>query len=71
MGDDAVGDQRAQDADMGESARRAAAERKADHRPPDAIQAYGVTTIRLTLAASDQHIEHAKLSRSLHHPIEE
>jgi hypothetical protein len=56
---------------MRESTRRAAAERKADHRPPDAIQAYGVTTIRLTLAASDQHIEHAKLSRSLHHPIEE
>jgi hypothetical protein len=57
-----VGDQRAQNADMGEAAGGAAAERKPNDRPPDTIQAYFVGIIRLALAASDQHIEHAKLS---------
>ncbi len=35
VGDDAMGNQRPEDADMGKSARGAAAQREANHRPPD------------------------------------
>ena len=38
IGNDAVGDQGPEDADMGKSARGAAAQRQPDHRPPDAAQ---------------------------------
>ena len=45
IGHDAVRDQRPDDADMGKSARGAAAERQPDHRPPDAAEPYLVAAI--------------------------
>src|SRR6516164_9294982 len=69
IGNDAVGAQRPQDADMSEAARRPAAEGDADHWPPDTTQAdfiayflaHLLAVIRLALAASDQYFEHITL----------
>ena len=58
IGHDAVGDQRPDDADMGETARGAAAQRQPDHRPPDAAEPYFVAAVRAVLAAPDQTIQH-------------
>jgi hypothetical protein len=57
IGDDAVGNQRLDDADMGKAARRSTTERKSDHRPP----AGGlVADVSVVLASSDPVIQHAK-----------
>jgi hypothetical protein len=53
-----MGDQRPDDADMGKSARRAAAECQPDHRPPDAAQPHPVTAIGAVLATPDPTIQH-------------
>src|SRR5262245_12701043 len=53
---DAMGKQRAHDADMGKAARRAAAERDADHRPADAAEADFFTIIRVVLISPGQNI---------------
>ena len=45
VGDDAMGNQRPDDADMGKSARGAAAERQPDYRPPDAAEPHLVTAV--------------------------
>ena len=58
IGHDAVGNQRPDDADMGKSARRAAAERKPDHRPPDAAEPHLVAAVGAVLAAPDQILQH-------------
>ena len=74
IGNDAVGSQRPQDADMSEAARRPAAEGDADHWPPDTTQAdfiayflaHLLAVIRLALAASDQYFEHINTPGALH-----
>jgi hypothetical protein len=43
---------------MGESARGPAAERKPDHRPPDAAEPYLVAAIGAVLIAADQIVQH-------------
>ena len=58
IGDDAVGDQRPDDADMGKSAGSAATQSKPNHRPPDAAETDLVTAIRAVLAAPNQNIQH-------------
>src|SRR6185312_3702211 len=58
---DAVREQRLHDADMGKSARGAAAERKADDRPADTAEADLVARIRIVLVMPGQNIEHRKL----------
>ena len=58
IGHDTMGDQRPDDADMGKSARRAAAECQPDHRPPDAAQPHLVTAIGAVLATPDPTIQH-------------
>jgi hypothetical protein len=52
-----MGDQRLDDADMGKAARRSAAERKSDDRPPaDGL----VADFSVVLASSDPVVQHAK-----------
>ena len=58
VGNDAMGDQRPDDADMGKSARGAAAQRQPDHRPPDAAQTDLVAAVGAVLAAAHQDIQH-------------
>src|SRR6202163_4710510 len=58
VGDDAVGDQCPDDADMGKSAGGATAQREADHRPPDTPETPLVATVLAVLAAPDQYIQH-------------
>jgi len=53
-----MGDQGADNADMGESARCAAAQRQPDHRPPDAAETHLVAAVSAVLAASDQNFQH-------------
>jgi hypothetical protein len=43
---------------MGESARGPAAERKPDHRPPDAAESHLVAAIGAVFTAPDQTIQH-------------
>ena len=62
IGDDAVGNQCPDDADMGKSARGAAAQHQPDHRPPDAAEADLVAAVRCVLAAADQIIQHRRAS---------
>src|ERR1700694_1066900 len=61
IGDDAMGNQRPHDPDMGKSTRGAAAQRQPDHRPPDAAKPYLVAAVRAVLTASDQNIQHRYL----------
>jgi hypothetical protein len=61
IGNDAVGNQRTDDADMGKSARGAAAQRKTDHRPPDAAEADLVVAVGAFLATPHPIIQHRKL----------
>ncbi len=49
--DDAVGEQRSENADMGKSARSSAAQRKADDRPPDAAKSDLSIAVRGGVAA--------------------
>ena len=60
IGDDAMGHQRADDADMGKAARGAAAEREPDDRPPNAAEADLLAAIRAALAASRQNFQHRR-----------
>ncbi len=53
-----MGNQRPDNADMGKSARGAAAQRQPDHRPPDAAKTHLVAAVRAVLAASDQNFQH-------------
>ena len=62
IGDDAVGNQCPDNADMGKSARGAAAQRQSDHRPPGAAEADLVAAVRGVLAAADQIIQHRGVS---------
>ena len=55
-----MSDQRPHDADMGKAARGTAAQRKPDHRPPDAAQSHLLIAIGSVTAASDQDIQHRK-----------
>src|SRR5476649_623915 len=64
IGNDAMGNQRPDDADMGKSARGAAAQREANHRPPDAAEPYLVAATRVGLAAPDQIIQHRRSPES-------
>jgi len=45
IGNNAMGNQGPDDADMGKSARGAAAQCQPDHRPPDTTQAYLVAAV--------------------------
>src|SRR5258707_9936637 len=58
VGDDPMGNQGPDDADMGKPARRAAAQCQSDYRPPDAAKAHLVAAVRAVLAAPDQNIQH-------------
>ena len=58
IGNDAVGDQRPDDADMGKAARGAAAQRQPDHRPADAAEPYLVVAVGALLAAAHPAIQH-------------
>src|SRR6202140_521390 len=58
IGDDAVGDQCPDDADMGKPAGGTAAQSEADHRPPDTPETHFFATILAVLAAPDQYIQH-------------
>ena len=58
---DAMGQQGPDDADMGEAARRAAAQRQSDHRLADRAKADLVAAFSAALAASNQHIQHCTL----------
>src|SRR5882724_2235894 len=64
IGDDAVRDQRPDNADMGKSTGSAATQGEPDHRPPDAAETYLVTAIRAVLAAPDQNIQHRRSPES-------
>ena len=55
---DAVGDQRPDDADMGEAARGAAAQRQPDHGTADRAQPHLVATVGALLAATHPTIQH-------------
>src|SRR6202022_2065928 len=58
IGDDAMGNQRPDDAYVGKPARGAAAQRQPDHRPPDAAKSYLVAVINAVFAPADQNIQH-------------
>ena len=58
IGDDAMGNEGAENADMGKSARGAAAQRQPDDRPPDTAKAHLVMVVRAVWAASLQNIQH-------------
>ena len=58
VGNDAVGDQGADDADMGEPARGAAAQRQPDHRPADTAEPDLVAAVGALLAAAHPVIQH-------------
>src|SRR5450631_2898142 len=58
VGHDTVGNQGPDDADMGESARCAAAQREPDDWPPDAPETHLVAVVLAVLAAPDQYIQH-------------
>ena len=53
-----MGNQCPDDADMGQSARGAAAQGKPDHRPPDAAEADLVAPVGAVLATADQVFQH-------------
>ena len=67
VGHDAVRQQRPDDADMGEAARGAAAERQPDHRPADAAEPDLVVAVGALLAAAHPAIQHRKLSCATRH----
>src|SRR3569833_2612796 len=58
VGNEAVRQQGADDADMGEAARRAAAQSKPDHRLANRPQPNLATLVSAVLAASNQHFQH-------------
>ena len=59
VGNDSMGHQRPDDADMGKAARGAAAQRQPDHRPANAAEPYLVLGIGALLAAAHPAIQHA------------
>src|SRR5690242_17433678 len=65
IGHYAVGDQRPHNADMGKAARGAAAQRKPDHRPPNAAKSDLLAAVRSVLATPDQDIQHRKSPESI------
>ena len=58
VGDNAMRNERPDDADMGESTSGPATERQSDHRPPDAAKSYPVAAIGAVLAAPHQILQH-------------
>ena len=58
IGNDAVGHQRPDDADMGKAACGAAAQRQPDHRPADTAQPHLVAAVGAILAAAHPAIQH-------------
>ena len=58
IGRDAVRGQSPDDADMGKTARRAAAERQPDHRPPERAKTHLVVAVGAPLAAAHPTIQH-------------
>src|SRR6185436_8958134 len=65
IGNDAVRDQGFDDADMGKSARRAPAQRKAEHRPPDAAEPDLVAPVLAVWVTGNQVFQHLKASPSV------
>ena len=62
IGVDAVGNQGPDNADMGKSARGAAAQHQPDHWPPDAAQPDLVAAVGAVLTAADQVFQHRGVS---------